>query len=485
MRLEILFRRRKCKMRVFFGAGKSGRRWLEFFRECNLEVDYFVDNNHSLYGMWVEGIEIISIKKLISLPDNIEVIITCKDDENVFNQLLSLGIEEWQILRVNSIIKIFEYIWKQPEFRLPIYIPERSGGAGNRVIFDLSNGIVLGGVEFWSIKTAKELDKIGYSTALLVAGNSSYIDENKIDKNITIKFLESLLDWNTIEGLLQFMIEGTYNNLICNFVGFNLEVACLAKKLYPNSVQLITVVHNDEEIYYKSYMEREQYIDKCLVISSKMENLMLEMGFPKEKLEYLLWEIPCEKGISRFYSPYGKAMQIGYAGRIVKEQKRMDLVILLAEKLNQLKIDFIMELAGNGTYEAIMREEIKKKNLESRVQFVGTLIHDKMMDFWKGQDIMISCSDFEGHSISQGEAMASGVVPVITNVSGAIDDVIDGYNGFIVDIGDIETLTKRIYYLYYNRDILKQMGLHAHNSVFNRQIKMNQLTFWDDLLKKA
>ena len=36
------------------------------------------------------------------------------------------------------------------------------------VIFDLSMGLVLGGVETWSIQTSKQLKEIGYSTALLV-----------------------------------------------------------------------------------------------------------------------------------------------------------------------------------------------------------------------------------------------------------------------------------------------------------------------------
>lgn len=98
---------------------------------------------------------------------------------------------------------------------------------------------------------------------------------------------------------------------------------------------------------------------------------------------------------------------------------------------------------------------------------------------------MVSCSEWEGHSISQSEAMAAGAVPVITDVSGARDDVADGYNGYIVDVGDLDTMADKIEYLYHNRDTLAQMGQRAHDTIYERQKEFNQAQFWDDLIKEV
>ena len=98
---------------------------------------------------------------------------------------------------------------------------------------------------------------------------------------------------------------------------------------------------------------------------------------------------------------------------------------------------------------------------------------------------MISCSEREGHSISQSEAMAAGAVPVITDVSGARDDVTDGYNGFVVPVGDVDALADRICYLYYNRDELVRMGKCAHDTIYERQKNLNQTEFWNKLLKEV
>ena len=90
-----------------------------------------------------------------------------------------------------------------------------------------------------------------------------------------------------------------------------------------------------------------------------------------------------------------------------------------------------------------------------------------------------------GHSISQSEAMAEGAVPVITDVSGARDDVADGGNGYVVEVGNIEAIACRIQELYYDRNKLEEMGTCAHNTIYERQKDNDQAEFWDQLIKKV
>ena len=96
---------------------------------------------------------------------------------------------------------------------------------------------------------------------------------------------------------------------------------------------------------------------------------------------------------------------------------------------------------------------------------------------------MVSCSDIEGHSISQTEAMSCGAVPVITDTSGARDDVIDGKNGFIVEIGNTNQIVERICYLNHHREQLRFMGENAHKSILEKSDILNQKQFWNEILK--
>ena len=81
--------------------------------------------------------------------------------------------------------------------------------------------------------------------------------------------------------------------------------------------------------------------------------------------------------------------------------------------------------------------------------------------------------------------MAQGAVPVITDVSGARDDIKDGENGFIVDVGDLAAAAERIAYLHENRDTLEKMGKAAHQSVLVKQKDTDQKAFWLNLLKEV
>ena len=77
------------------------------------------------------------------------------------------------------------------------------------------------------------------------------------------------------------------------------------------------------------------------------------------------------------------------------------------------------------------------------------------------------------------------MVPVITDVSGARDDVMDGYNGFVVPVGDLDALVDRICVLSYNREELEYIGKCAHKTIYERQQEMNQTAFWNRLLDEV
>ena len=77
--------------------------------------------------------------------------------------------------------------------------------------------------------------------------------------------------------------------------------------------------------------------------------------------------------------------------------------------------------------------------------------------------------------------MGMGAVPIVTRASGTEDDIIDGDNGYIVDIGDIDSFIGRIAYLYENRRVLCKMGKLAMKTV--RSKYTDDTNFWRELLE--
>lgn len=469
----------------FFGAGKLGEYWLNQWRDFGIVPKGIFDNNKSLWSTMWNGVIVYSPSMITTLNFDY-IFITCGKEKDVLCQLLDLGITEKQIVAGHHNIRnyLFYYTLKNNIFSDCMLKSFRESKA-KKILFDLQNGMVLGGVETWSYELAGKLKKKGWQGIYLTtnAANSDVKDDTYPVYTLALRGLEQ--EWDKINLCVQEIMNHLPCTIICNFPQYIFWSACIVKKLYPQQIRIIAVQHSDDLVYYEAYSLWRDSIDKCMVISSYIERKLLSYGMTKNKLLRLEWQIPCRKNLKREWRDIGQPLQIGYAGRITTISKRVDLLLVLAEQLKKKNIDFQMNIAGSGDYSEILMQKIQEENLQESVILIGYLDRESISAFWNRQDIMVSCSEREGHSISQCEAMAQGVVPVITDVSGARDDVVDGFNGYVVDVDDMNTLVDRIQELYVNRNKLTKMGICAHNTIYERQKNKDQAEIWDQLIKKV
>lgn len=465
---------------AFWGAGKLGRMMCELWDSYGIRPDYIFDNNRQLEGTCCNGI-MISPKEKIKELVNPRFFITCSRVQEIALQIQKeYGFTD--IVECGSIRKMLKFILQSGGLDYKRY--SETENKKYDVFWDLNNGMVLGGVESWVFESAERLQKMGYICKYLSTdARPDTMPDVRIESR-TIPYAKS--GW--LEGLKMCQDEILTNlpcTVICNFTGYNFLAACMAKSAAGENVRLIAVLHSDDDAYYEAYTDMESLIDICLVVSKRIERKLVSKGFPEKKCCYLPWIVSCEQENARTYSEAGSPVRLGYAGRIVKSQKRADCLVKIAKRLRDKGVPFYMEIAGEGDVQRALEEEIIQDRLQEAVNFVGVIRRMEISAFWKRQDIMLSCSEVEGHSISQAEAMASGAVPVITNVSGAEDDVLEGQNGFLVEVGDIDGIVEKICYLHRNRNKLVQMGRYAHASIYMRQTSLNQNAFWEDLLKRG
>lgn len=476
---------RTCRVAdiLFFGAGKKGKYWLRYCKDLGIVPKGIIDNNVELFGEQCEGIKIYSPSAIDSLSFAY-IFITCNREEEIFKQLLELGVSNRKIVTgLHNFINHFLYFadYSYFSFQTAVQMMENPG----KIIFDLQNGMVLGGVETWVYSIAKVLKKIGCDGLYLA---SDAVGPTVIDETFPVKVLQNRdfpLEKDRVSLCVRSMIENLPCTIICNFPQDIFWSACIVKRMFPDLVRIIAVQHSDDQVYYEAYGLWKNCIDRCMVISSRIEKELLLSGMDKNKLSYLEWKVNCLCKLNKKWNTGKRQLQLGYAGRLTTISKRVDLLPLLAIKLRERDIDFQINIAGEGDYKEILQSRIKEENLENDIVFAGYIPRDQIPIFWNRQDIMISCSECEGHSISQSEAMAEGAVPVITDVSGAHDDVTDGVNGYIVPVGDLDALADKICYLYHNRGELERMGKQAHHTIWERQKKISQAEFWNDLLRNV
>jgi len=452
-----------------FGAGTLGRRAVLLFTSYQIQVEAVFDNNKSLWGTEIGGVPVLPPVNLTDLEkDSFYLLVCCKIAKEILQQVEVLGVEKSAVNLCNTNTLITKFLLENQIHKKP------------SIFFDLAGGIVLGGVESWSIQTAKQLKRQGFDCYFQIPEKTA--NDIPYDEACIIEMPTDIFSREYFDKAKLFFAGKLPCVIVSNFISNNFIVACYMKSLYVDAVKHVCVIHNDEEVYYDNYLQMEAYIDKCLVISKRIYNKLRQLGFPKEKIEFLTWEIPVKGTLNRRYSNDGDTLQMGYAGRVVITQKRMDRMLEIVKQLVEKHVNFCMNIAGTGDYLETLKTEVKRQQLEQYVIFWGCIPREKMSEFWSQQDVMISCSDWEGHSITQCEAMAEGAVPVLSDVSGVRDDVIDGENGFVVPVGDIGAAVDKICFLDKHRKVLPILGKNACETIKEKYNYKKVLELWTRIL---
>lgn len=358
------------------------------------------------------------------------------------------------------------------------------------ILFDCYNGLILGGVETWTISLCSSLIQNGFDNVYIISDNgaydiptilSSHVIATKIDHNHRFS-VETVID------IIRIIAENLPCKIITSTTNEIMLAACLAKKAFGADVGIFSVVHNSNDEAYNNYYDFKEYLDQYVAVSKYIYNQLIQQGVMKKNLYYMTLPFPCTEILSRQYSCNPLfPLRIGYAGRLdgmEGSQKRLDLLLLVAQELLKRNVNYIMSFAGDGKARDRVQAYINEFSLADNVQLLGTLDrYSELPKFWRTQDICISMSDYEGRCLSIVEAMGNGAVPVVTDVSGVQDDIVNGINGYIVPLGDYQLAANRIEHLYQNRNKLREMGQRAHDEVYPKSLMRPHMDFWVQILR--
>lgn len=171
----------------------------------------------------------------------------------------------------------------------------------------------------------------------------------------------------------------------------------------------------------------------------KMADGLARMGIEQSRLHVL----PHSVDLERFRPGSGSHVyDVISVGQLIA-RKRMDLLIeatkLLRDRGRRIKVGIL----GRGPEEARLRALVQTAGLEEQVTFLG--YRDDVETLLRQARTFVLVSDGEGVPFALMEAMAVGVVPVVTPVGTIQDWVHADQNGIIVPRGDARTLADRLY----------------------------------------
>jgi glycosyltransferase involved in cell wall biosynthesis len=106
-------------------------------------------------------------------------------------------------------------------------------------------------------------------------------------------------------------------------------------------------------------------------------------------------------------------------------------------------------------------EKLEDYQLISTCEILGNISRDEVLGLLKRSSFLVLPSYYEGLPMSILEALATGLPVIATTVGGIPEAVKDGYNGFLIPVGDIQVLANRISQLITNPELRATMGRNS------------------------
>lgn len=136
--------------------------------------------------------------------------------------------------------------------------------------------------------------------------------------------------------------------------------------------------------------------------------------------------------------------------------KRVSDFLEVVSKLIGSGVEVSCVVAGGGPLKQKLKSQLVEMGLSQCVNMVGRSV--KPQGLIKASDIVVLCSEKEGIPRSLMEAMALQKPVVATDVLGTQELVLDGQTGFLVPLGDIDSMVGKIKLLSGNAALRTKLG---------------------------
>jgi glycosyltransferase involved in cell wall biosynthesis len=186
--------------------------------------------------------------------------------------------------------------------------------------------------------------------------------------------------------------------------------------------------------------------------------------------------------------PIEVPIRLLYAGRLDGEQKRMFDLPPLLDKLEALGIAFSMDIAGIGPAEAELRSRLAARVRDGSVRFLGWMQRDALYErIYPKAHCFLHFAAWEGMTIAPREAMAHGVVPVITQFSGlrAEGQFRDGENALTYPVGDTDAAAYCIRRLVQEPQLFERLSAAAQASQGGRYSFQGSMDAWSEAFERC
>lgn len=156
-----------------------------------------------------------------------------------------------------------------------------------------------------------------------------------------------------------------------------------------------------------------------------------------------------------------------------KNYSHIKAVMMYANELYESGFEFINNYLSNYSC-SIGLNIITDSEVKIKGNVINPMPSNELADFYKDKHLYFALNNYDTFSISTAEAMASGLVPIVTKQTGISRFIQNGFNGYIVDYGNIDEL-KQVIEQYINLTSEEKLSLSTNAAKIYDELK------WDNV----
>jgi glycosyltransferase involved in cell wall biosynthesis len=152
-----------------------------------------------------------------------------------------------------------------------------------------------------------------------------------------------------------------------------------------------------------------------------------------------------------------------YLGRLDEGKGLFDLLDAVANLRDRL--DLHLWVVGDGELRADLETRAKSLGIAEAVEFVGTVPHSQVQEYYRAADVYCLPSYSEGFPLGNIEAMACKTPVVSTDIAPVREQITNGETGLIVEPGDVAALETELERLLVNPELRSKLTDRAYEWV--------------------
>jgi glycosyltransferase involved in cell wall biosynthesis len=265
------------------------------------------------------------------------------------------------------------------------------------------------------------------------------------------------------------------------------EAVSECKKHQPN-LRLAVTIQAYEPHYLNDLRAYRESVDLCVTSGNLIRLAVIHWSnFPEDRV------VSIPGGVSAPRVPLAprhprSPIRIGYVGRLDQDQKRILDADPFVRELDKKGIDYTLDVVGAGPYETQLSQNLSGWVAQGRVKFHGWQSKDRLyLEYFPNMDCLIHFAHTEGVTIAPREAMAHGVVPVISEFTGleAEQQFVHEANSLTFPVGDMESAAANIGRLMSEPGLMERLSKTALTSQNGKYTFAGAMDAWAEALDRC